>query len=65
MQRFTVSKYNIHPGQFKCQVCGKDVNSLRHYVEDSLLTWMCSDKHVSQVSLAAKKKKKKDYEREV
>lgn len=65
MQRFTVSKYNIHPGQFKCQVCGKDVNSLRHYIDDKLLTWMCSDKHVSEVSLDTRKKKKKDYEREV
>ena len=63
MQRSTVSKYNIHPGQFKCQVCNKDVTSLRHYVEDKLLTWMCSDNHISKVSLETKRKKK-DYERE-
>jgi hypothetical protein len=58
IQEFMVSKYNIHPGQFKCQICEKEVTSLRHYIDDKLLTWMCSDKHVSKVSLDTRRKKK-------
>lgn len=59
-----MSKYNVHPGKYKCQVCNANVTSLRHYIDDKLLTWMCNDKHISKVSLDTSKKKKKDYERE-
>lgn len=58
-----MAKYSVYHGKFKCQKCGKDVNSLRSYPETKELTWMCQDKHMSLVSLNTKKTKK-DYERE-
>lgn len=58
-----MAKYSVYNGDFKCQECGKPVTSLRHYPDTKELTWMCIDKHMSQVSLKTKKTKK-DYERE-
>jgi hypothetical protein len=58
-----MGRYTVVPGQFPCHTCKQVVPSLRHYTEDRLLTWVCSEKHLSQVSLNAKKSKK-DYERE-
>lgn len=58
-----MAKYSIYQGQFTCQECGIQVNSLRSYSETKELTWMCQNKHVSVVSLKTKKNKK-DYERE-
>jgi hypothetical protein len=55
-----MAKYNVYAGKFKCQECGKDVTSLRSYPETKELTWMCSEKHMSRVSLLTKKNKK-DY----
>ena len=55
-----MAKYNVYPGKFKCQECGKDVTSLRSYPETKELTWMCSEKHMSRVNLLTKKSKK-DY----
>ncbi len=57
-----MAKYNIYQGDFKCQVCGIAVGSIRSYPDTKELTWMCSEKHLSQVDLAIKKRKK-DYER--
>lgn len=59
-----MGKYTVYSGEFKCQVCGIDVTTLRSYPEEKLLTWMCSSKHMSRVSLSVKKTKK-DYEREI
>ncbi len=56
-------KYSIYSGQFPCHTCKKMVTSLRSYPETKELTWMCSDKHLSRVSLNTKKSKR-DYERE-
>lgn len=56
-----MAKYNIYHGKFKCQECNRDVSSLRSYPETKELTWMCSEKHLSKVSLKTKKTKK-DYE---
>lgn len=58
-----MAKYNIYHGEFKCQECGAKVTSLRFYAETKELTWMCSDKHMSLVSLKTKKTKK-DYEQQ-
>ena len=55
-------RYTIYQGHFVCHTCKKDVHSLRHYVAAKELTWLCSDKHLSKVSLETKKKKK-DYDR--
>lgn len=56
-----MSKYVIHPGEFTCHTCKKNVKTLRHYPKDKLLTWMCEDKHLSSVNLETKRSKK-DYD---
>jgi len=58
------NRYEVHPGKFPCHTCKEVVKSLRHYIEAKELTWVCSQKHLTKVSLDVKKKKKKDYERE-
>lgn len=57
-----MNNYTIHYGKWICHTCKAEVKSLRLYAEDMLLTWMCPQKHLSQVSLA--KRKKKDYDGE-
>jgi hypothetical protein len=59
-----MSRYSIYSGEFPCHTCKEVVKSLRSYPDEKLLTWMCSQKHLSEVSLKVKKKSKKDYERE-
>ena len=58
------SKYVIIQGKFPCHTCKEVVTSLRMYGEDKLATWMCTGKHLTQVSFNVKKTKK-DYEREI
>lgn len=58
-----MAKYNVYHGKFKCHECGREVSSLRSYPDTKELTWMCSEKHMTKVSLNTKKTKK-DYERE-
>lgn len=60
-----MSRYTVYAGEFPCHTCKEVVKSLRSYHEEKLLTWMCSQKHISEVSLSVTKKKKKDYEREI
>lgn len=50
-----MAKYNVYPGEFPCHTCKEIVLSIRSYGSDRLLTWMCSNKHVSEVSLSTKK----------
>lgn len=54
-----MSKYVVYHGEFPCHTCKVVVTTLRHYIEDKKLTWMCSEKHVSFVSLDTKRNKKK------
>jgi hypothetical protein len=56
-----MAKYNVYQGEFRCHVCKAEVKSLRSYIDDKQLTWMCPDKHVSTVNLNTKKKAK-DFE---
>lgn len=56
-----MGRYNVYSGKFICQVCGIEVNTIRSYPVDKKLTWMCKDKHMSEVDLNTKKSKK-DYE---
>ena len=56
-----MGKYTIYPGQFICHTCKVEVKTLRSYPTDKMLTWMCPEKHLSQVSLSTKKKAK-DFE---
>ena len=57
-----MARYTVYPGSFVCQSCGENVHSLRLYSSDKKLTWMCKQKHLSEVSLRTKKNKR-DYER--
>jgi hypothetical protein len=59
-----MGRYNVYDGLFPCHTCDEVVKSLRFYPETKDLTWMCSQKHISNVSLLITKKSKKDYERE-
>ena len=53
-----MARYNVYPGKFKCHNCGIEVTSIRSYVEQKRLTWMCSNKHLSEVNLNTKKTKR-------
>ena len=55
-----MGKYNIYHGEFPCHTCKEVVKSLRSYPEEKLLTWMCSQKHLTEVNLNVKKRKKVD-----
>ena len=57
-----MAKYNIYQGLFPCHTCGTTVTTLRSYPQNKKLTWMCPDRHVSEVSLETRKSKA-DYER--
>jgi hypothetical protein len=57
-----MAKYTVYPGTFPCHTCRVDVRSVRVYAQEKLITWMCPDKHLNEVSLETKKKR--DYERE-
>jgi len=57
-----MSKYTVYPGELICQTCKKSVKTLRLYGKEKYITWMCEEKHLSEVSL--KPKTKRDYERE-
>lgn len=56
------NRYTVYPGHFICQTCSDKVHSLRLYASEKKLTWMCKEKHMSEVSLKTRKKKA-DYER--
>jgi hypothetical protein len=56
------NKFTVYPGKFTCHTCKEEVLSLRSWIDTMELTWMCSKKHLTKVSL--KPKRKKDYERE-
>lgn len=55
-----MAKYNIYAGKFKCQECNIEVSSLRSYPDNKELTWMCSERHLSVVSLDASKSRRKN-----
>lgn len=57
-----MARYEVYPGKFVCQDCGQEVHSLRLYAIEKRMTWMCRQKHLSEVDLNTKKKKR-DYER--
>lgn len=55
--------FSTYPGKFICQKCQEEVKSMRLWLDTLDVTWQCSRKHISKVTLY-KKKTKKDYERE-
>ncbi len=54
--------FSTYKGKFYCQKCNDEVLISRLWNETRDLTWMCSKKHISKVSLIPKVKK--DYEDE-
>ena len=54
--------FSTYRGKFYCQKCDDEVLISRLWNETRDLTWMCSKKHISKVSLIPKGKK--DYEDE-
>jgi hypothetical protein len=59
-----MAKYNVYQGDFRCHVCKAEVKTLRSYPDEKRLTWMCPEKHVSEVDLNTRKKKHEREERE-
>jgi predicted nucleotidyltransferase len=59
-----MSRYAIYEGKFKCHTCKEEVRTLRMYYETKRLTWLCSTRHLTEVSLNTKKNKR-DYERKI
>lgn len=53
-------RFKVFTGEFNCQICKEEVESLRLWIETAELTWMCSKKHISKVPLIMTKK---HYER--
>lgn len=56
--------FKVFPGKLLCQKCSEDVKSLRLWIQSGDVTWMCTKKHVSKVSLLQPKMKKKDFANE-
>jgi hypothetical protein len=60
-----VDKYTIYEGRFPCKDCKKEVRTIRIYASTGMASWMCSDKHLSEVELfKVGYKKKRTNERE-
>jgi hypothetical protein len=54
-------KFKVFHGTFLCKSCNEEVKTIRLWIETADVTWMCSKKHVTKVSLVQPKKKKKDF----
>jgi hypothetical protein len=60
-----VDKYTIYEGRFPCKDCKKEVKTIRIYASTGMASWMCSDRHLSEVELfKVGYKKKRTDERE-
>ncbi|MEY4332808.1 MAG: hypothetical protein RLZZ196_1546 [Bacteroidota bacterium] len=46
-----MDKYSIYQGKFSCKVCKKEVKTMRLYPATGMASWMCQDKHLSEVQL--------------
>ena len=54
-------KFSTYPGKWPCKTCQEIVITLRYWRETGDATWMCSQKHISKVTLIPPKKRKKDF----
>lgn len=52
-----MGRYSIISGSFICHTCNKTTKTARYYESTKNITWMCEEKHLSEVSLDIKKKK--------
>jgi len=57
-----VANYTIYQGKFVCHTCKTEVKTLRLYAETKTMTWMCKDKHLSEVKFGKQKYKGNDRE---
>lgn len=58
------NNFTVYSGKFSCKTCKEEVKSIRIY-QNGLGTWMCSQKHLTEVEVfQVGYKKKRDYERE-
>ena len=46
-----MAKYTVYPGQFPCKTCKIEVKNMRVYPETGIASWMCPEKHLSEVLL--------------
>ena len=53
-----MANYSIYPGTFLCKTCKKEVKTMRVYLDTGIASWMCSDKHLSEIILFKKGYKK-------
>lgn len=50
-----MAKYNVYAGKYVCQICAAEVSTARSYPSEKKITWVCSEKHLSEVSLNTRK----------
>jgi hypothetical protein len=43
--------FTVYKGTFFCKTCGVEVYSMRLWRETGKASWMCPDKHLSEVQL--------------
>jgi len=56
--------FTVYEGAFKCKTCNKIVGTIRVYTDTGMGSWMCPDKHLSEVQVyKVGYKKTKEYER--
>jgi hypothetical protein len=57
-------KFKTHHGKFPCKTCKEEVKTIRVYIETGISTWLCQNKHLSEVELfKVGYKKKREHER--
>lgn len=54
------NSFTVYKGKFRCKSCNDEVFSLRLWHETGKLTWMCKQKHITEVELIQPKRKKSD-----
>ena len=57
-----MGKYDVLKGEFICHTCKAITYSMRWYYQDKIMSWMCPEKHVSEVDLNKKRKVSNDRE---
>ena len=59
------NNFVVLEGKFICKQCEEKVKTARVYLDNGKATWMCINKHLSEIKLfQVGYKKKRDYERE-
>lgn len=56
------NRYTVYQGSFICHSCKAIVPNMRYYPASKQMTWLCSNNHMTKVSLQTRKTKR-DYDR--